>query len=71
MADIVDIHTRQKVVIELQTVGGSSLKIHHRRLRSMYAEVAIYVILNGGFVVLRVVERSLVTGPARTDQPQQ
>jgi hypothetical protein len=71
MMDIVDIHTRQKVMIELLTMEGSSLKIHHRRPRSVYAGVAIYVILNTGSVVLRVVERSLVTGPARADQPQQ
>lgn len=67
-----DIHARKKVVIELLTVEGSSLiEIHHRCLRSVYAEVAIYVNLNAGSVILRAVERSLVTGPARADQPQQ
>lgn len=67
-----DIHTKQKVVTELLTVEGSSLiEIHHRNLRSVYVEVAIYVNLNAGSVILKAVERSLVTGPARADQPQQ
>ena len=67
-----DIHTRHKVVVELLNVEGSSfIEIHHRRLRSVYAEVSIYVNLNAGSVILRAVERSLVTGPARADQPQQ
>jgi len=52
MADIVDIHSRQKVVIELLNVEGSSLiEFHHKRLRSVYAEVAIYVNLNVGSVI--------------------
>jgi hypothetical protein len=72
MAVIVDIHSRQKVIIELLTVEGSTLiEFHHRCLRSVYAEVAIYVNLNTESVILRAVERSLVTGPARADQPQQ
>lgn len=67
-----DIHSRQKVIIELLIVEGSSLiEFHHRHLRSVSAEVAIYVNLNAGSVILRAVERSLVTGPASTDQPQQ
>jgi hypothetical protein len=72
MVDIVEIHTRQKVVIELLTVEGSSLiEFHHRCQRSVCAEVAIFVNLNSGSVILRAVERSLMTGPARADQPQQ
>jgi hypothetical protein len=70
MVDIVGIHTRQKVVVELLTVEGSSLiEIHHRRLRSVYAEVAVYVNVNAGSVI--AVERSLVTGRAKADQLQQ
>lgn len=61
MADFVDVCTRQRVVIELLAVEGSTLiEIHHRHLRSMYAEVAIYVNLDSGSVILRAVEMSLV-----------
>jgi protoporphyrinogen oxidase len=40
MVDVVDVHTRQRVVAEFLTAEGSMLIRIHRHLRSMYGENA-------------------------------
>jgi hypothetical protein len=63
--------TRQRVVVEFRTVECSSPIQIHRCLRSMYGEDAIDVSSDAGSVILRLVKRTLVTGPAAADQPWQ
>ena len=43
MAHVVDVHTRQRVVIEFLTAEGSRPIVIHRLLRSMYGEDIIDV----------------------------
>ena len=62
-----DVHTMRRVVIEFLTAEGSS----PGRLRSVCGEDTIDVNSDAGFVVLRSMKRTLVTGPAAVDQPRQ
>jgi hypothetical protein len=64
----VRIHPRQRVVIEFLTTGGSSLLEIHRCVRGVCGEDAIAVSSDAGAIILRVVERTLLTGPAAADQ---
>jgi hypothetical protein len=57
MADVVDVRTRQRVVIEFLTAESSSPIEIHRRLISVYVEDAIDVGSDAGSVVLRKVKR--------------
>jgi hypothetical protein len=68
MVGVVCIYSRQRVVIEFLTTGCSSLLEIHRCLRDVYGEDAIAVSSDAGAVVLRVVERTLLTGPVVANQ---
>ena len=67
MADFVDGHTMQRVVTEILTAEGSS----PGHLRRVCGKDTIDVNSDAGFVVLRSMKRTLVTGPAVVDQPRQ
>jgi len=67
MADFVDVHTMRRVVTEFLIAEDSS----PGRLRSLYGEDTIDVNSDAGFVVLRSMKRTLMTGPAAVDQPRQ
>jgi hypothetical protein len=69
MADVVDIRPRQSVVTQFLIAEGSSPIEIHRRLRSVYDDMDVSS--NAGFVILRLVKRTLLTDPAATDQPRQ
>jgi len=59
------------VVTEFLTAEDSSPIEIHRRLRSVYGVDVIDVSSDAGSVVIRVVKRALVTGPAAAEQPRQ
>jgi len=68
----VDVHSRQRVVIEFLTAAGSSPIVIHRLLRSMYGEDAIDVSSVRCWVrCFESREKTLVTGPAVANQPWQ
>jgi len=68
----VDVHSRQRVVIEFLTAEGSRPIVIHRLLRSMYGENAIDISSVRRWVhCFESGEKTLVTGPAVTNQPQQ
>lgn len=67
--DVVDVGTKQKLVIEVFTAEGS-IPIH-RCLRGVCGEDAIDISSDAGSVVLRAVKRTMVAGTAVADQPQQ
>lgn len=52
------------MVIEFITAEGSSPTEIYRLLRSVYGDDTVAVQLDAGSVVLRLVERTSVTGPA-------
>jgi hypothetical protein len=61
MTDFVDVHTMRRVVIEFLTAEGSS----PGPLRNLYGEDTIDVNSDAGFVFLRSMKRTPVTGPRR------
>jgi len=71
MADVVHVHIRLRVVTEIPTAESSRPIDNHRRLRSVYDKDTIDVISHAGSIALTAVKRTMVTGPAVTDQSQQ
>jgi len=74
MADVVDIYTKQTVVNEFLTADGSSPIEIHRCLRSTCDnddDDAIDVSSDTKSIILKAVKRTLVTGPAVANEPQQ
>lgn len=59
------------MVSEFLTAEDSSQIEIHIHLRSVYGVDAIDVSSDAGSIVIRVVKRVLVTGPAAADQPRQ
>jgi len=73
MADVVDIYTKQTAVNEFLTTDGSSPIEIHRCLRSTCDDDddAIDVSSDTESIILKAVKRTLVTGPAVANEPQQ
>lgn len=68
----VDVHSRQRVMIEFRTAEGASPIVIYRLLRSMCGEDAIDVSSVRCWVrCFESREETLVTGPAVANQPQQ
>jgi hypothetical protein len=57
-------------ILDRHVKGSSPIEIH-RCLRSVCGEDAIDVNSDDGSFVLRALKRTVVTGPAQADQPQQ
>jgi len=85
MADVVGIYTKQTGVTEFLTADGSSPLMIHRCLRSTCGDddddddgggdddddYAIDVSKDNASTILKAVKRTLVTGPAAANKPQQ
>jgi hypothetical protein len=69
MVDVVDIHTRHRVVTVFLTAEGSSQIEIHILLRSMRGDNAIDVSSDTGSIILRAVKRTMMAGPAAANQP--
>jgi hypothetical protein len=71
MADVVDVHTRLRVVNEFPTAESSTPTDNHRHMRSVCDKDVTDVISDAGSIGLKTVKRTMATAPTVTDQPQQ
>lgn len=76
MADVMNIYTKQTAVIEFLDADGSSPIEIERCLRSTCDnddddDDAIDVSSDTKSIILKAVKRTLVTGPAAANEPQQ